>query len=54
MPERIATIKEVQNLFDSISISTACRKRQLCRDALGKKKYQLLTISEFKKYFDLF
>ena len=53
-PVTIATIKEVQNLFaPSPSKSTAQRKIDLCRDALGKQKHHLLTITEFCKYFGL-
>lgn len=48
---KIATIKEIQSLFEySISKSTAARKINECKDALGKSKKQLLTVSEFKKY----
>jgi hypothetical protein len=53
-PVTIATIKEVQNLFEpSPSKSSAAEKINLCRDALGKQKHHILTISEFRKYFSL-
>ena len=53
-PVTIATCKEVQNLFEPpISDSTAQRKIQLCRDAIGKQKHQILSMKEFCKYFGL-
>jgi hypothetical protein len=53
-PVTIATIKEVQQLFKpEISRSTAKRKIDLCRDALGKQMHQILSITEFCKYFGL-
>ena len=53
-PITIATIKEVQNLFNPpLSSSTAKRKIDLCRDALPKEKHQILSVKEFSKYFGL-
>jgi len=53
-PVTIATIKEVQNLFEpSPSKSTAQRRIDLCRDALGKQKHHFLTMKEFCNYFGL-
>lgn len=53
MTEKIATIKEVQNLLPEVSKSNASRKIQLCRDAIGKSKPKIITMSEFCLYFGL-
>jgi len=54
MAETIATIKEVQKLFDPTpSKSCASNKINLCKDALGKQKHHFLNMNEFKKYFGL-
>jgi hypothetical protein len=37
----------------SVSRSTANRKINLCRNALGKEAHQILTISEFREYYDI-
>jgi hypothetical protein len=51
---KIATIKNVQQLFDfEISSSTASRYINQCRDAVGKTKNQILTVSEFCKYHSI-
>lgn len=53
-PVETICIKEVQKLFKpELSLSTAQRRIQLCRDALGKEKHQILSMKEFCKYFGL-
>lgn len=53
MAETIATIKEVQRVIPCISNSSASRKIQLIRDALGKPKPKMITMKEFNQYFGL-
>ncbi len=51
---KIATIKNIQNLFDEpVSKSTACRWIRECRDSLGKSKDKILTVEEFCKYHSI-
>jgi hypothetical protein len=47
----IATIKKVQSLVPEWSKSTAQRRIDLARDALGKSWPKILTMQEFKSYF---
>lgn len=50
----ICTIKEVQKLFKpEPSKSTVSNWIHICRDALNKKEHQMLTMTEFCKYFDI-
>lgn len=51
MENEIATIKNVQLLFPEVSKSWASDKIKLLRDSLNKPKPQIITMSEFKKYF---
>ncbi len=32
---------------------TAARRMALCRDALGKQRFQILSVKEFCKYYDI-
>lgn len=50
---KIATIKEVQQLLPELSKSSISRKIQLLRDALNKPKPKIVTIDEFKMYYDI-
>jgi hypothetical protein len=47
------SIKLAQQLVTNWSQSTASRKISQCRDALGKKDYQILTVIEFCEYYDI-
>lgn len=47
----IVTIKKVQSLVPEWSKSTAQRRIDLARDALGKSCPKILTMQEFKNYF---
>jgi len=48
------SIKSVQQLFNpEVSTGTASRYIKEARDALGKHKHHILSITEFKLYFDL-
>ena len=48
------SIKSVQQLFNPpVAIGTASRYINQARDALGKQKHQILSITEFKLYYDL-
>jgi hypothetical protein len=51
--EKIATIKEVQNILPYVSKSNAALKIQLCRDAIGKAKPKILTMKDFCLYFGI-
>ena len=47
-------VKSVQQLFNpEVSRSTASRYIGIARDALGKQKHQILSITDFKLYYDL-
>ena len=50
------SIKDVQNLYiegKQPSKSKCSQMISLCRDGLGKEKYQVLSIDEFKEYFGI-
>jgi len=47
----IVTIKKVQSIVPEWSKSTAQRRIDLARDALGKTWPKVLTMQEFKSYF---
>lgn len=50
------SIKDVQDLFVETkrpSKSKAANMISLCRDALSKKPHQLLSMHEFRAYFDI-
>lgn len=50
------SIKDIQDLYvkhKQPSTSKVSNMIQLCRDALGKHKHQVLTMEEFISYFDL-
>jgi len=48
------SIKNVQQLFSPpVATGTASRYINQARDALGKQKHQILSITEFKLYYDL-
>lgn len=50
----ICTLKAVQSLFEpQISQSTAFNYIHQCRDALNKQSHHILTIKEFKEYFNI-
>lgn len=51
--EKIATIKEVQNILPDVSKTNAALKIQLCRDAIGKAKPKILTMKDFRIYFGI-
>ena len=50
---KIATIKNVQELFPEVSKSTAATKIRLIRDALNKPKPKIITMDEFCQYYDI-
>ena len=50
---KIATIKEVQQLLPDIKKSCAADKIKLLRDALNKPKPKIVTMDEFKMYYDI-
>jgi hypothetical protein len=49
----ICTIKEVQNIIENCSDKKAQRMIALCRDALGKEKPKILSLDDFKDYFEI-
>ncbi|MEI6753700.1 MAG: hypothetical protein WCK78_11085 [Paludibacter sp.] len=50
---KIATIKEVQKLLPELSKLSISRKIQLLRDSLNKPKPKIVTMDEFKMYYDI-
>ena len=50
----VVTIKIVREIFNyQISDATACRRIKECRDALNKKENEVITKTDFCKYFGI-
>ncbi|WP_156340020.1 hypothetical protein [Nonlabens sp. YIK11] len=48
----IIQVQDVMTIF-GVSKETAYRRIKLAKDALGKKKHQQLTITQFCEYYDV-
>jgi DeoR/GlpR family transcriptional regulator of sugar metabolism len=46
------SVKEAMSLF-GVSEGTARRRIKLCRDALGMKRHQILTLDKLKEYYGI-
>ena len=51
--QKVITIKAAQELLGNISVGTASRKITLLRDAIGKPKPKIITVTEFKEYYGI-
>jgi len=47
------TIKDAMQIVTNWSKSTAQRKIDQCRDALKKNKHAVLSVEEFKNYYEI-
>jgi DeoR/GlpR family transcriptional regulator of sugar metabolism len=52
MKNEKVSIKEARTFFN-VSETTARRRIRICRDALGMKRHQILTLDKLKEYYGI-